>query len=96
MDCLCEYIILTSDYNIDDYIYYSISSINEFINLDNCIDIICKSLDIHKNQILINKDNLFKNRLPVISFTFKNRKCNFYEHYTTQQDFLCISIMPVE
>ena len=96
MEELCEFILLNIDYNIDEYIDSQSYNYNNFYNLNNCINIIYDFLGINKTDIHINKNNLFKHREVVISFKFKDRKCEFYENYGSYRNYLCIRIMPVE
>jgi hypothetical protein len=96
MEELCEFILLNIDYNIDEYIDSQSYNYNNFYDLNNCINIIYEFLGINKTDIHINKNNLFKHREVVISFKFKDRKCEFYENYGFYRNYLCIRIMPVE
>lgn len=96
METLCEYIILNADYKIDEKISNYVISYNELYDLDNCVDIISNYLNIDKNTININIDNLYIQCGIVLSFKFKNRECQIYKHYGSKIDYLCVSIMHVE
>ena len=95
MEYLCEFAIMNVDYCIDETIYAKCLSEDEFTELDNCIDVICEMICIDKSLIMVNPDNIHMQRATVISFKFKDRLCEFYEHYDSQVDYLAIRIKPV-
>jgi hypothetical protein len=84
MEELCEYIILSYDYKMDEII--SFKYYNEINNLDECINKISEYLDIAKSAIIINNEKLF------ISFKFKDRVCQFIG---IQKDYICVHLMPI-
>ena len=47
------------------------------------------------NKILIRYENIDKNRATVISFSYNDRLCEFYEIIGTQRDYLGVRLMPV-
>jgi hypothetical protein len=95
MNYLCDYILKNVDVDVDKTIYYDIFSFDEFYDLDDCANIISYYLDIEKSEIIINNDNLFRQRSTVFSCKFKNRQCEFYEHYGTQRDYTVVRMLPV-
>lgn len=95
MNYLCDYIINNVDVDVDKTIYYDIFTFDEFCDLDNSANIISYYLDIDKNEITINKDNLFMQRATVFSCKYKNRQCEFYEHYGTQRDYTVVRMLPI-
>lgn len=95
METLCEYIILNVDYNMDEEINYKKINFDDFYDLDNYIDIISECLNINKDDITINNDNLYIQRAIILSFNFKDRQCHFYKEYGTRIDYLCVSMMPI-
>ena len=95
MKDLCEYILVNADYDIDEKVSMQRFSYDELCDLDDCVSCISQCLDIEESAIDVNKDNLFMQRKTVISFTYKNRLCEFYEHYGTQRDYICVRMMPV-
>ena len=95
MEDLCEFIVANVDSKIDEKISMQRFSYSEFYDLDECISNISKCLNIEESAIVVNRDNLFIPRKTVISIKFKNRSCEFYEHYDTQRDYLGVRLMPV-
>ena len=91
---LCEFIVENVDIDVDNTITHSILSLSDFDILDKTVDIISSYLNIDKKDININLDNLNTNE-TVISFKFKNRKCEFYERFGTQRDYIVVRMLPV-
>ena len=95
MKDLCEYILANVDSRIDEKISMQQFSYDELYDLDDYVRCISQCLDIEESAIDVNKDNLFMQRQTVISFKYKNRICEFYEHYGTQRDYIGVRMMPV-
>lgn len=95
MEDFCDYIIANVGSMLDEKITMQRFSYSEFYDMDDCIGCISECLDIEKTAIVVNNDNLFTHRKPVISFKFKSRSCEIYEHYGSQRDYLCVRLMPV-
>ena len=95
MEYLCEFAIMNVDDKVDETICAQCFSYDYFADLDGCINVICEKLDIDKSLITVNPDNVYMQRATVISFKFKDRLCEFYEHYDSQVDYLAIRIKPV-
>jgi hypothetical protein len=95
MKDLCDYIIANVDFKIDENISMQQFSYDELYDLDDCVSCISQCLDIDESAINVNKENLFIQRQTVISLKYKNRICEFYEHYGTQRDYIGVRLMPV-
>ena len=95
MKDLCDYILANVDSRIDEKISMHRFNYDEFYNLEDCVSCISQCLDIEKSAIDVNKENLFIQRKTVISLKYKNRICEFYEHYGPQRDYLGVELMPV-
>jgi hypothetical protein len=95
MEHLCEFAIMNIDNDINNIIHFQCFTDDDFYELDYCIKIITEKLGIELKAININDSNISKQRKTVISFKFKNRLCEFYEHFDTQRDYICIRIHPI-
>lgn len=70
MDTLCEFIVLNIDSNLNEEIHNTSFSNDELSDLDDCINIISEYLELDKENIIVNKSNLFIQRATVISFIY--------------------------
>jgi hypothetical protein len=95
IEYLCEFVIENINLNPNMKIVGEEYSYDEFADIDRCINIIIEKLHIDKNNIEVNIENIDKNRATVISFTYNNRLCEFYELIGTQRDYLGVRLMPV-
>ena len=86
---LCDFIIENVDVDVDKTIGLSTLSLNDFDVLDKTIDIISQCLELNKTEIDVNHE------LSLISFRYKNRKCEFYERFDTQRDYIVLRMLPV-
>lgn len=92
---LCGFITDNINIDINDTIHYSCFSYDEFYDFDDCINIISNYLKIDKNEINFNIDNLYLQRKALYSCKYKNRICEFYEHYDSQRDYICVRLLPI-
>jgi hypothetical protein len=95
MEHLCEFAIMNIVNDINNVIHFQCFTDDDFYELDYCIKIITEKLGIELKDININDSNISKQRKTVISFKFKDRLCELYEHFDTQRDYICIKIHPV-
>ncbi len=95
MEYLCEFAIMNADYDIDDMIGTQCFSYDDFNDLSECVKIICEKLGIEEKDIDVKPENINMQRATVISFKFKDRLCELYEHFDTQRDYLGIRMMSV-
>jgi len=95
MEYLCEFANMNADYDIYDMIGTQCFSYDDFNDLSECVKIICEKLGIEEKDIDVKPENINMQRATVISIKFKDRLCEFYEHFDTQRDYLGIRMMPV-
>jgi hypothetical protein len=95
MEYLCDFIVDNIDVSVTETLYAQTFTNDEFYELDSCIDIIKYNLKLDDSDIVVNKENINKQRAVVISLKYKNRKCEFYEHFDTQRDYICIRMLSV-
>ncbi len=95
MEHLCEFVIENIDLNTNVKVVGEDYSYDEFADIDRCINIIIEMLHIDKTNIEVNYENIDKNRATVISFSYNDRLCEFYEIIGTQRDYLGVRLMPV-
>ena len=95
MEYLCEFVERNGDVSTDEKLSIQDFSFDEFADLDRCKEVICNCLRISNDEIEENKENLDKQRAAVISFRYKGRMCEFYEHLDSQRDYIGVRLMPV-
>lgn len=92
---ICEFIFNNVDVNLYDKLSYKIIDLYQY-EADICNAII---RDIFKyievDDIKFYKDNVNINRKIIVSFKYKGRKCNIYEHFDTQIDYMCLNMEPM-
>lgn len=94
MEYLCNFIVDNIDDHITETLHAQTFTNDEFsYDIDSCIHIIKSNLKIDDSDIIVNKKNINNQRAVVISLKYKNRICEFYEHYGTQRDYICVRIL---
>ena len=93
MEYLCDFIIENIDLCIDKKVIGEDNSYDELKDIKNCISIITNKLNI--NDIYVKCLYADTEKTKIISFKYKNRKCEIYEIYGSHNDYLGVCLMPI-
>ena len=98
MEVICDYIKQLRKPYTKEMLSFQVMEIGAEMDMsiNDMRRILNKKIGKSIREVKVFKENVGMQRQVLISFRYKNLKCEILEHFDTQRDFLCVRITPLE